>query len=394
MKQDPTQAAFSHLLLSGTFVHEGTFREIQQKCGIYIHPHVVMLVSIDRYPNLSMVNPLEWKKEIGEKLVGRINETLTARFVCHWTEEGVLALLVELEGEEFRNIECNRNILRIAEDIQKSLDSIDISVSIGIGKRYTDPYMLHHSFEEAKKAMSGRFFQGNQLIFHCEMKKSEEELLKEPLTMERSELLALVRIGDEEGVITHVQILMKKIAEACNLNEDVFKSEVVDLVTAMSRLVLETGVSATTILSKNAHFIQDLYQTIRYDNFSKKVCEYAYWLTEQVSYSHIRDVSPIIRKAIQYMKEHHQESISLDRIAHYCCLSRYHFSHLFKKEVGVSVIDFLNRMRMEKALFYLEKTDLNVQEIANQVGFQDANYFSRMFKKYTNYSPTDYRNAR
>ncbi|MCM2535392.1 helix-turn-helix transcriptional regulator [Neobacillus pocheonensis] len=91
------------------------------------------------------------------------------------------------------------------------------------------------------------------------------------------------------------------------------------------------------------------------------------------------------------MKENHQKGVSLEDIAHYCHLSRYHFSHLFKKEVGTSVMDFFNKLRIDKSLFYLEKTDSSVQEIANQVGFHDSNYFSRLFKKYMRSSPTEYR---
>ena len=144
-------------------------------------------------------------------------------------------------------------------------------------------------------------------------------------------------------------------------------------------------------MTNTANFIQELYHTIRYDNFVKKVCEYAEWLAEEVEKSTIHDLSPIIMQAIRYMKENHQKTITLEEISNYCHLSRFHFSHLFKKEVGSSVMDFLNKLRIEKASFYLETTDLNVQEIANQVGFQDANYFSRSFKKYKQVTPTEYR---
>jgi two-component system response regulator YesN len=144
-------------------------------------------------------------------------------------------------------------------------------------------------------------------------------------------------------------------------------------------------------LTNTANVIQDLYHTIRYDKFVIKVCKYAEWLTEQVEHTYTREVSPIIHQAINYMKENHQNGITLEEIASYCHLSRFHFSHLFKKEVGLSVMDFFNKLRMDKALFYLEKTDISIQEIANQAGFIDTNYFSRLFKKYQQYSPTEYR---
>ncbi|MEH7336759.1 AraC family transcriptional regulator [Neobacillus drentensis] len=393
MKQDSNSAVFSHLLLSGTLVHEGTFEEIQQRFGIFIQPHLVMVISIDRYPDIASRNSLEWRKMIGQQLVGKMEETVRIPFLWNWIEEGVLALLLELDEKDSEE-EFNRKMLHMAKEIQLSIHSIDLSVSIGIGKYYENPYLLYQSFMEARKSMSGRFFQGNQLIFHCEMERNQEASFINPFSEEKAELLALVKIGDVEGSIHRLKHLMEKIAEACHFNEDIFKTEVVSIVLLMSKRVMESGANATTILTNNTNFIQNLYHIIRYDKFVNQVCEYAVWLTEQALNTNQMEVTPLIQQAIDYIKENHQRNITLNEIAQYCCLSRYHFSHLFKKEVGLSLIDYLNRLRIDKSLSYLEMTDLPISEIADRTGFHDANYFSRMFKKYMQFSPTDYRLAR
>ncbi|PFM80619.1 AraC family transcriptional regulator [Bacillus sp. AFS077874] len=390
MNRDATQSAFSNLLLSGTLVHIGNFDEVQKRCGINTNPNIVMVISIDRYPDLAEENPKQWKQEIGHELINQIDQTIGVSYLWNWVEEGVLALLIELDDVD-SEIEFNKKIYRMAEEIQNSLDRVQISVSIGIGKKYSDPYLLYHSFEEARKSMSGRFFQGNKLIFHSDIKLVEENTLRALSTEDRIELLALVRIGDEEGVVKQLKSFLDKVANACRLNEDVFKTEVVDLIMLISRVVVESGVNATLIMSKNAQIIQELYHIIRYDKFEKKVCEYAYWLTIQIANSFINQMTPVIRKATKYIQENHQTSITLEEIAQYCCVSKYHFSHLFKKEMGTSVIDFLNRIRIEKSMFYLEMTDLSMQEIATRIGFQDSNYFSRIFKKYIKSSPSEYR---
>ncbi|MFD4703333.1 AraC family transcriptional regulator [Gottfriedia sp. NPDC058432] len=390
MNRNATQSAFSNLLLSGTLVHIGTFDEVQKRCGINTYPNVVMVISIDRYPDLAIENPKQWKKEIGHELINQIDQTIGVSYLWNWVEEGVLALLIELDDQD-SEIKFNKKIYRMAEEIQNSLDRVQITVSIGIGKKYSDPYLLYHSFEEARKSMSGRFFQGNKLIFYSGIKPVEENTLRARSTEDRIELLALVRIGDEEGVVNQLKSFLEKVANACRLNEDVFKTEVVDLIMLISRVVVESGVNATLIMSKNAQMIQELYHIIRYDKFVKKVCEYAYWLTVQIANSFNNQMSPVIRKATKYIRENHQTSITLEEIAQFCNVSKYHFSHLFKKEIGTSVIDFLNRIRIEKSMFYLEMTDLTMQEIATRIGFQDSNYFSRIFKKYIKSSPSEYR---
>lgn len=391
MKQDPNVAAFSHLLISGTLVHEADFSELQQQYGVGVHPRLVMVVSIDRYPDLAARKPDTWPKDVGHALVEAIVETVTRPYTWIWTEEGVLALLIECAQSAGAGVRAH--MMRMAKDIQASSKAKDISVSIGIGGVYEHPTDLHHSFQEAIQSMSGRFFQGNSLIFVYGEDVSVDEVWGGLMSTEKTEVLALVRIGDEQGVVTQLRILLDRLAKECRFNEDMFRSEVVDVVMMVSRSIVESGVNASAVLTKNAHFIRDLYQTIRYDKFVHKVCDYVQWLTAQVGQTQMPKVSPVIRQAIYFMKQHHRNSISLEEVARYCCLSKYHLSHLFKKEAGCGVIDFLNKIRVEKAVFYLQTTEWPIQQIASQVGFQDANYFSRIFKKYTKCSPRDFRIA-
>ncbi len=396
MNQDPILAAFSHLLITGTIVHEASFSELQEKYNVGIYPHLVMVVSVDRYPDLVVGKSLEWRVEVGKHLVGAIRKKLPLPYTWIWIEEGVLALLVEakVDGQHMvSSQDVSTRMVQVAREIQQTLQSEDISVSVGIGTYYDNPYQLHLSFKEAVQSMSGRFFQGNGLVFQYSEESGDGEEFDDVLMTDKTELLALVRIGDEQGVAQHLPPLLERMAEACQHKEDVFKSDVVELVMMVSRTVVESGVSAAPVLSKNTRAIQELYDTIRYDKFVKKVIDYVGWLTSQVEQTQTGKVSPAIRQAIRYIKRHHRNTVSLEEVARFCCVSKYHLSHLFKKEVGVSVIEYLNHIRVEKAVFYVKTTDLSIQQIASQVGFQDTNYFSRMFKRYTKYSPREYRTA-
>jgi len=393
MKHHPVQAWFSHLLISGTLVHEAKLEELREDYGLQVYPHVVMVVSIDRYPDIAEQKPMAWREDIAHTLVDVVSRCVTYPFTWIWTEEGVLALLVEVEKSECSPQVRDNRLVGVARDIQSSMKAVNTSVSIGIGTYYDNPGMLYASFQEAIGSMKGRFFQGNNLIFQYGQDVHLNDVSNEELAAAKTELLALFRIADEKGVASQVETLLAQLAESCQRNEDVFKSEVVDLVMMISRSVLESGVNAATILSKNVHFVHDLYKTIRYDKFVQKVVNYGVWLTTQVGQNQTPKVSPIVREAILYLKQQHRGNVSLEDVAKHCCMSKYHLSHLFKKEVGIGVIEFLNNVRVEKAAFYIQKTDFPMQQIASLVGFEDANYFSRIFKKYMRCSPTDYRTA-
>ncbi|RAP74794.1 helix-turn-helix domain-containing protein [Paenibacillus montanisoli] len=398
MSFNVTQAAFSHLLISGTLVHEASFAEMQRRLGIQTYPHLVMIVSIDRYPDLSLGKTFAWREEIGQKLVHALSEAVVVPYLWVWEAEGILALLVELPQEKAAEPPKphKERAFEIAKKLQLVVDTKGFSVSIGIGSHYYDnPYMLHYSYQEANESMLDRFFQGNRLIFHYEKRKTGGKSWKKIVSEEqKAELLARVRIGDEEGAVAFLKIMMEQLAQAYIHNVDMFKSEVFDLLMTMSRFVLEMGGEAAEILAENARVIQDLYHTIRYDKFVLKVCDYWRKLAAQLARDHAAEVSPAIRSALEYVKSHLREKVTLEQVAQHCFISTYHFAHLFKKEVGISFIDFLNKMRIEKAIHYLETTELSIQVIAGRAGFHDANYFARKFKMLMNCSPSEYRAAK
>jgi two-component system response regulator YesN len=93
-----------------------------------------------------------------------------------------------------------------------------------------------------------------------------------------------------------------------------------------------------------------------------------------------------------YMNRHYQQKITVSDIAASIGISEAYLSHLYKKESGENLIDYLTKYRLEQAKELLRNSDLRTYEIAERVGFADANYFSKQFKRYEGMNPLDYRN--
>lgn len=93
------------------------------------------------------------------------------------------------------------------------------------------------------------------------------------------------------------------------------------------------------------------------------------------------------------MIEHkYNEKITLNELASTVGLSVHHFCRCFKQLTGKTTTDYINNIRLDKAIYYLKQTDYNITEIALMCGFENINYFSRIFKKYHFTSPSQYRN--
>lgn len=104
-----------------------------------------------------------------------------------------------------------------------------------------------------------------------------------------------------------------------------------------------------------------------------------------------RDMSDVIEKSIRYMKKRLSENLSLTHLHQNVNLSQSQYSLLFKKKTGKSPLDYLIQLRIQKACLLLDNTNLKVKEIADQVGYADAYYFSRIFTKIIGISPREYR---
>lgn len=94
---------------------------------------------------------------------------------------------------------------------------------------------------------------------------------------------------------------------------------------------------------------------------------------------------------IHYMKENLENHITLQNMLDYTGYSQSHFSALFKKHTGMSPLSYFNRLKIERACHLLAETDLKVNQICHKLGIDDQYYFSRLFAKTMNISPTDYR---
>lgn len=112
---------------------------------------------------------------------------------------------------------------------------------------------------------------------------------------------------------------------------------------------------------------------------------------ELVGSSEIVDAKNKILMAVRYIEKHYNEDISVNQLAEQYGMSSNYFSTLFKKELNQSTVNYITNLRISKAKEYLINTDKSVVEIANIVGYEDSNYFFRVFKKKEGVSPQKYR---
>ena len=99
----------------------------------------------------------------------------------------------------------------------------------------------------------------------------------------------------------------------------------------------------------------------------------------------------LTKKIIKYIQTNISEPITIKDIANYYGYTRFHISRVFKEATGTTVLDYISFVKVEEAKKLLKKSDESIAEIAVKCGFSSQGYFCKIFKKYENISPNEYK---
>lgn len=100
-----------------------------------------------------------------------------------------------------------------------------------------------------------------------------------------------------------------------------------------------------------------------------------------------------VEKILEWTDNHYQEEFSLEHLASDLHLSPYYVSHLFRKDMGYSITEYLMVKRIQEACLLLSTTNLPIQTIGKKIGLKSDSYFSQLFKKNTGMTPNQYRKS-
>lgn len=103
------------------------------------------------------------------------------------------------------------------------------------------------------------------------------------------------------------------------------------------------------------------------------------------------NVSKPVRICCEYIEQNSEDELSIDLLAKRVGYTKYYLSRRFKEEMGITVNEYINAVRVERAKYLLSCTDLTLQEVADQLHFCSRSYFGKIFRSIVGTSATEYR---
>ena len=169
----------------------------------------------------------------------------------------------------------------------------------------------------------------------------------------------------------------------------------ISFATLASRAAMEGGLSEETAFLLSDLYCQRMDLMTEQSDFERLILGMAMDFCEKVANSRLPEqVSPPVRKALNYISVHLHEPFSVEDLAEHCHLCRRSLSLRFKEEVGMSVVDYVQREKIDEARFLLEHTDLGLSQISSHLNYSSQSYFIAQFKKIVGETPERYRNKK
>lgn len=230
---------------------------------------------------------------------------------------------------------------------------------------------------------------------HLVMKKDE---MGDPLFQEHTrysakiesmenEFMSYILIGNIKQLEEHIRGLTRKLA-AASLNEARMEALVVAI--ALDRIVRQQF-SASSLRLDIGTEVAALHRFRFTHEITSWIHHWSSALTAEITKWSDTINRNIIQRAVSYIERHYAERCSLQDVAAHVFLNHKYLGQLFKRERGESFIDFVTRIRLERAAIYLSNSNLSITEIARSCGYDDPNYFSTVFRKKYQLTPNEYR---
>lgn len=329
------------------------------------------------------------KRMIHEAIQVQVQELAEPSMKCFecYDDHDRLVLIFGSETDQLEQIHA------LCESLQKEVqDKFTHTVSIGVGNGYSGFDAVSVSYKEALYALKHRLILGaNQIIMYARINEIARKVSLFSVE-QKSKLLMNLRTGNEEEIEDWISYFFRN-ARLKNASIEMVFVAGLEIVSTCLEFLEERSQSTNEVLQNRSH--PDLFQQIQQMNSFSELEQWIRSLVDQViKHAHNNKISrsaKLVEEVKTYIENNYQnDELRIEDIAKSVHVNYNHLCYVFKKETSSTINEYLIELRMAKAKDLFDQGWQIVQEVAYQVGYSDANYFGKCFKKYIGLSPSKY----
>ena len=350
--------------------------------------HLVFVIEIDGFHNITRDMPPRDIDLLKFSVMNISEELLQSRaqgFVCYSESEHLIGLagskgLTEVQMES------------VCKNMQYFIKKyLGFSVSIGIGRTRKSILDTPGSYSEALTALKSKIYRGKKSILFFD----PQENVKKPESVlypfnEEKEMAACLKTLDIDGINAVIDKIFTGFAESRATPESVKNICSRMIVTAISCMG-EMGVDMQGKLGASFNPYREVEVLDVLEDLRKWLLSFFESMIVLVQKNKTEKFKGIIKAALKYIEENYQRDITLADISSIVYVTPNYLSRVFKEELGVNFVEWLNKFRVGKAKLLLLEGGAKTYEVAEKVGYRDYKYFSSIFKKYAGCSPKEFK---
>lgn len=298
-----------------------------------------------------------------------------------------LCIIVCLKGNE-ADFLFENTLERVKISVHKYLK---FTISIGIGNRKSDIFDVASSFKEAIIALKNKLTIGsNKVILYSSV--DDLDIKHHLFTAEhRSQLLLGMRTGNGEEIKMILTNIFRDV-RGKNIHCEILYVVCVEIVSVCMEIFAEMGISFKEIYhNSQMNIFEEIQLKQSIDEMEGWIKEIFSDAVEYINKNKNKRASQLIEKVKKYISDNYQnDELDINIVAKSLFVNYGHLCFVFKRDTGITINEYITEFRIKKAKELIDNGEQLVFSVAKKVGYADANYFGKCFKKFYGLTPSKY----
>ena len=250
---------------------------------------------------------------------------------------------------------------------------------------------LSKSYSKAYENVSQRLFLGKNSIITVDSVETVEDFIYKFDIEKAQQLTNLLKSVDELKLRESIEEIFKQISKYKYANVKYCLNVSLQLVLTSSRVLMELQINNEEVGSEEDKIWEELFKLETLEDMKNTVTEYLIKLCRHISLKRNKKSRNVIEQIKKIINNRYKDNIGINEIAQEVYLTTTYLCMVFKQETGETVNDYLTKVRIEKARELLKDPQNKLYDICYEIGYSEPGYFSKIFKKHTGLTPSEYR---
>lgn len=390
------------LMRSASLLQDREFSVMIEKDSIPDHPGITAELNMDVAGYSLMLIKIHNMSVLSKEYRHNINQ------LSYRMKKRIKEIVCDRAVIVFNNTSKTNEFIIISEISQKALKDFGNKILIEFEKKSKSPITvtisghsfswesIHSAYIEAVSLLNIRPFCISSIVITEEdsSKAEFEKYFQSRISPEQEKSLILLMKSANKTKLLNT-VLNKIGLGKCSQNNWSYlevRQTVSRLINILGMNQNENSTAAELIELENwSDFADKIIELLDQDTLTQTIVNIVEQLTDAVIVEVPDTVADIIKQAVRYIEKNYSEELTLSGLAKRFSVESSYFSKVFHQQTGDTLISYITKQRMSKAIQCIEEDNISLTEIAFLVGYDDYTYFSRLFKKTVGQSPRDYK---